>query len=616
LNDEYFVTEASSSASIIVKRSGDVTQTTTVDFATSDVTATAGVDYTATSGTLTFAPGQLTRTISVPVFNDNLYEGSNETFNITLSNVSGNAILTSPSAAVVTIQENDQKPTMSFSGSPSVIEGNSSTTNLNFTVVLSNPSVQTITVDYTTMDGTAVAGSDYVATSGSLSFTPGTTSKTVTVVVNGDTIDEPDEVFSLVLSNATNIIYLSQSFSDATIVDDDGPPKLRFESPTIQVSEGVNAATITVMLLGVAVDPVSVDYLTTDQTARQTRDYTIASGTLNFAAGESTKTFSVLITDDGYAEANETLLLSLSNPKGDGASLGSPATATLRIVDNDSVPAPTNPLDTPEFFVRQHYSDFLSREPDPGGLAFWTDRITSCPAGDIACTRTRRVEVSNAFFYELEYQQTGSYVFRLYRAAYGDSQPFPNPDMGQPVERLKIPSYQSFVVDRSRVVAGVSLAQSQLALANSFVLQPEFQTRYPASYDGPAFVDAILGTIRSSSGVDLGSQRTALIDLFNTGGRGEVLYRLCDDNLQSNPIGNRAFIDAEYNRAFVFTQYAGYLRRDADVAGLLFWLDKVNQFPVRNADIQHTMVCAFITSSEYQTRLSPIVTHNNSECGP
>jgi hypothetical protein len=84
--------------------------------------------------------------------------------------------------------------------------------------------------------------------------------------------------------------------------------------------------------------------------------------------------------------------------------------------------------------------------------------------------------------------------------------------------------------------------------------------------------------------------------------------------VQSNPINNRSFVDAEYNRSFVFGEYSGYLRRDSDIGGFLFWLDQVNRFPVRDANIQHTMVCAFITSTEYQQRFSSLVTRNNSQC--
>ena len=93
-----------------------------------------------------------------------------------------------------------------------------------------------------------------------------------------------------------------------------------------------------------------------------------------------------------------------------------------------------------------------------------------------------------------------------------------------------------------------------------------------------------------------------------------MLYRLADDDPGNSPIDNRAFINAEYNRGFVFTQYAGYLRRNADIAGLLFWLDQVNSAPLRNISKQHAMVCSFITSAEYQERFSSLVTHGNGEC--
>ena len=128
------------------------------------------------------------------------------------------------------------------------------------------------------------------------------------------------------------------------------------------------------------------------------------------------------------------------------------------------------------------------------------------------------------------------------------------------------------------------------------------------------FVDALLATLQTDLGVDLGSQRTALINLFNAGGRGAVVYRLADDNVATNPINNRAFIDAEYNRAFVATQYFGYLRRDSDIGGFLFWLNQVNSGPLRDTGKQHAMVCSFLTSGEYQFRFSSLVTHSNSEC--
>ena len=95
-----------------------------------------------------------------------------------------------------------------------------------------------------------------------------------------------------------------------------------------------------------------------------------------------------------------------------------------------------------------------------------------------------------------------------------------------------------------------------------------------------------------------------------------MLYRLADDNPQTNPVNNQSLIDAEYNRAFVFAEYAGYLRRNAEIGGFLFWFDQVNRFPIRNVQTQHAMVCAFITSAEYQLRFGPVVSRTNAECSP
>jgi hypothetical protein len=356
----------------------------------------------------------------------------------------------------------------------------------------------------------------------------------------------------------------------------------------------------------------AVDYQTSDLGATQRTDYTIGAGTLTFAPGDSAKSFSVLIVDDLYVESNEVLNLTLSNPTG-GAQLSLPSTTTVTIVENDSTSPSSNPLDTARFFVEQHYFDFLSRYPDQGGWDFWTGQITQC-GSDQTCVRKQRLVVSNAFFYELEYQQTGAYVFRLYRAAFGNNQPFPNPDSSNQTEARKLPAYNVFAFDRARVVGGTDVTTGQQALANAFVMRSAFLAKYPASEDGPTFVDAILATIANATGVNLNSQRTALINLFNSGGRSAVLYRLADDNAQTNPINNRSFIDEEYNRAFVATEYFGYLRRDSDMGGFLFWLGQVNAAPLRDVTKQRSMVCAFATSVEYQQRFSSAVTHTNAEC--
>lgn len=392
------------------------------------------------------------------------------------------------------------------------------------------------------------------------------------------------------------------------------PSLVQFGNANYSVSEEAGIATITVNRLGDTSGTATVNFATSDGTAKQSRDYTLTSGTLTFAAGETSKSFPILVTDNAYVDGNRTVSIALSNPTG-GVSLANPITALLTILDNDTLPPTTNPLDNADaqFFVRQQYYDFLNREPDPEGLAYWANQITECGT-NTACVNARRIRVSNAFFFELEFQQTGAYVYRLYREAFGNNQPFPNTDTSNLTESKKFPGYSVFVRDRARVVGGSSLPQAQLDLANLFVQRPEFLAKYPAGLNGPDFVDAVLATIKNDLGVDLTSQRTALIDLFNQGGRGAVIYRLADDNAQMNPINNRAFIDAEYNRAFVTTQYFGYLRRDADIDGLVFWLGQVNRFPLRDVEIQNAMVCSFVTSIEYQQRFSPVVTHSNAEC--
>lgn len=412
---------------------------------------------------------------------------------------------------------------------------------------------------------------------------------------------------------ATGQIVLNWNAAVSTPTPTPTSTTVQFSVATYTVSEAAASASIEVIRTGDTSSAFLIDYATSDGSGQQRKDYAIAGGTLAFGAGESTKTFTVLVIDNAYLDSERTVNLALNNAV--GAQLGQPNTAVLKITDNDTSSPSTNPIDQADIFVRQQYYDFLSRLPDQSGLNFWTSQITQCGT-DQNCVNSKRVDVSNAFYFELEFQQTGSYVYRLYRESFGNNQPFPNPipDPQHPGEEKKLPAYLHFMQDRSRVRGGSQLAQLQLDLANAFVQRPEFLTKYPNSLSGPDFVDAVLATIKNDLNVDLVLQRQALIDLFNQGGRANVIYRLADDNVQSNPINNRALIDAEYNRAFVFTQYAGYLRRNPDIAGFLFWLDQVNSGPMRDAAKQHGMVCAFLTSLEYQERFSPIHTRTNADC--
>ena len=404
-----------------------------------------------------------------------------------------------------------------------------------------------------------------------------------------------------------------------------GAGSLQFSAPAFSGNEGCAPATITVTRTNGSTGAVTVDFASNDGTATQARDYELASGTLAFGDGETSKTLDVLITKDAYTEGNETVNLALSNATG-GAALGAQTTATLTIIDDATVPTNSQPIDDAATFVCQHYHDFLARTADSGGAAFWTSQITNC-GSDQTCIRNQRIVVSNSFYFEQEFQQTGTYVYRLYRAAFGNTQPSPNPDNSNPAEANKVPSYAVFMPDRARVPGGPGLPQAQLDLANAFVQRPAFVSRYPASLAGSAFIDAVTNGIKNDikdangAAIDLSAQKSALLNLFNqagggNAGRAAVIYRLADDNVNTNPVNNRIFIDAEYNRSFVATQYYGYLRRDADIGGFLFWLGQVSSAPLRDTTKQHSMVCSFITSGEYENRFSALVTHTNAECTP
>ena len=146
-------------------------------------------------------------------------------------------------------------------------------------------------------------------------------------------------------------------------------------------------------------------------------------GTLNFAPGETAKTILIPIIDDVYAEGNENFTVTLTNAS--GASLGSPNVANITINDNETTTG-TNPLSLPGFFVRTQYIDFFTREPDAGGLAFWTNQITECGT-DQACVEIRRINVSAAFYVSIEFQETGYLVYRFYKASYGNISGLPVP---------------------------------------------------------------------------------------------------------------------------------------------------------------------------------------------
>jgi chitinase len=283
-------------------------QTVTVAYATANGTATAGADYTSAAGTLTFAPGTTSRTISIAVPGDTLDE-DNETMTVTLSSPVNATIGTA--TATGTINDNDNPPSMSIADA-SVNEGSGVAT---VTVSLSAASGRAISVNFATANGSASAGQDYTSTSGSLSFPAGTTSRTISVPVLNDALDEPSESFNVNLSAAVNA-SIADGVAAVSIADNDPQPTLAISDFT--ASEGANGTTktftFTVTLSAASGQTVTVNYATANNTATAgtTGDYIATSGSLTFTAGVVSRTISVTVRGDGTRESNETFFVNLS----------------------------------------------------------------------------------------------------------------------------------------------------------------------------------------------------------------------------------------------------------------------------------------------------------------
>jgi sugar lactone lactonase YvrE len=582
--DRFFVREDSPTISVKVARTGDVSGTTSIDFVTSDGTATAGSDYTAVSGTLTFGPGELSKNITIPIINDNLFETGDETFTLTLSNPTGGAFLTAPNVGTINLSDNDLRPFVSMSPTISITEGDSGTKNLALNVTLSTPSIQVVTVNYATSNGTAAAGTDYVAASGTVTIPAGSTSATVNIPINGDTTVEPNETFTFGLSNQTNAAFISNAVATVTIVNDDAT--VEFNNAALSVNESAGFATVTVTRAGDISRAATVLFSTTDTAGLQSCtlangkasercDYGTAVGRLEFAVGQTSRTFTIPIVDDALVEGDETLSVNLNGAA--GALLGATSTATLTIIDNDSTPATQNPADGVTFFITQQYIDFLGRLPDTIGLANWTDTLGNCPNngfGEFDNPTCDRVHVSAGFFLSDEFRGRGYFAYKFYEVGFD-----------------RRPAYAEFVPDMAQV-GGPQSPQSEeiskAAYTDAFVQRQEFKNRYDA-LSNSAYVDAL----ETNAEVTL-TNKTALVAALdgNQKTRAQVLRELVE--LQS--VTDKFFI-----RAFVAMQYFGYLRRDPDTIGYDNWVTTLSADP---SNFRH-MIFGFIYSDEYRHRFGP-----------
>jgi pimeloyl-ACP methyl ester carboxylesterase len=252
-----------------------------------------------------------------------------------------------------------------------------------------------------------------------------------------------------------------------------------------------------------------------------------------------------------------------------------------------------NQVDNAQFFVRQHYLDFLNREPDPSGLSFWANEITSC-GGNTQCQEVKRINVSAAFFLSIEFQQTGYLAYRTHKAAFGNI-------IGKPVPITRDEMFLDMQVIGSGVIVNAvgweqKLEQNKQTYFNQLASSTHFATLYPESITAEQFVDALNS---NADGTLSQAERDALVSELKNGAktRGQVLRVVAEDPDLSK---------AELNKAFVLMQYYGYLRRnpddqpDHDFSGWLFWLTKLDQF--NGNFIQAEMVKAFLSADEYKKR--------------
>ncbi len=424
-------------------------------------------------------------------------------------------------------------------------------------------------------------------------------SHTVTATIHDGTSfvrSDPVQLLNATTSWNVNVVNASQVQLDAAFYNK---------------GEGDVQVNLTVTRTGDLSGPLAVEYFTSDSAfsnacnvnsgaASSRCDYLTTVGSLRFAPNEGAKVIKIPIINDAYAEGNESFSFTIGNPS--GGTLGSPSIASIQITDDDAVNG-ANPIDGSAFFVRQHYVDFLNREPDANGLNFWTGEIDNCTPKP-QCTELKRINVSAAFFLAIEFQETGFLVYRFYMSSYGTPGPAP-----VPVEFLE------FLADTQQmgqgVVVGVGNWQAQLesnkvAFSEDFVSRSRFLAKYPTTKTPAEFVDGMFAAARV---VPSAPERNAAINEFNgaantseIAARGRALRRVAD-----NPI----LVAFEKNRAFVLMQYFGYLRRNPfdppestrDFTGYNFWLAKLNQFG--GNFINAEMVKAFITSGEYRQRFGP-----------
>jgi|GEM_PF-524042 len=343
---------------------------------------------------------------------------------------------------------------------------------------------------------------------------------------NGDGI-EIDELWALTFGNGgsggdVNTLYFAAGtseeehglFGKLNPTTASATSLIQFSTDEYSIGEGSGHIDITVTRSGDASGTATVNYNTFDESqaghASQKSDYDIALGSVTFAPGETSKTFRILIVNDTFDEEDEIINLALSNPTGAGVGLGSPNVAELTILDNDTGAPVANPIDDPTFFVRQHYLDFLNREPSAAELSTYVNQITAC-GSDTACIDNQRNSISQALFLSPDFQRTGYLAYLTHRAAFGPAAPTsPAPVLYGNFER-DLQALQRGYISTAPGSDAV-LEANRAAYFDEFVTRPEFASKYPSTLTNEQYVDNLL----ASAGLSPSQVRQFVVSLTNS----------------------------------------------------------------------------------------------------
>lgn len=562
-------------AVLTVTRTGGTSGAVSATVSTGGGTASAGVDYTGVNQVVGFADGESgSKTVDIRIADDALVEG-NETVDLALGSPTGGAVLGSPSAAVLTITDND---TCSYSITPS---GRTA------------PATgETFTVNVTAQSGCAWAGasnSNFISISNGAS---GSGDGVVTLIVLSNGSGVP-RVGTVNIAGQTLTVTQSELIPEV--------PTLAFTQSNYVSGEGDGRATLSITRTGAVSGAASVDFRTSDTDAfivscadnvnnRSSAfgrcDFATTVGSIEFAPGERQKTITIPLIDDGHDEEAENFQVVLSKPT--GAILDSTPAAIVTIEDNDAADTANPVMTSHPFFVRQQYLDFLSREPDTDGYNAWLSVLNGCANpnnGPSVPSNCDRIFVSGeGFFRSLEFQLKGAYVFRFYKVAFN-----------------RLPEYTEIVSDMSYVAGQtaeeVYARKAQLVI--SFTERGEFQAAY-GSLTNAQYVASLMNRYNL--------QQITTPDPANPNGNVKAtltsveLTNRLNANLLTRAQVLRAIADSdavgavEFNDAFVAMQYYGYLRRKPDEDGFRGWLRVLQSGDVR------TMVNGFLNSTEYRLR--------------